>query len=122
STNALQLNGDLTLNNHIIAGGPIPGSTRGGALGSGGTASVSGSDTTGSITINTGGSPGPGCFITVNFVKRFNGTPHVIVTPIASGAASINYYVDRSPTEFSICTTNSAPAGQTFGFDYLVIG
>jgi cytoskeletal protein CcmA (bactofilin family) len=122
STNSLQINGDLVLNNHIVAGGPIPGSSRGGALGSGGTASVSGSDTSGSITINTGGSPAAGCFITVSFVKKFSGVPHVIITPIGSGASAVNYYVNRSPTEFSVCTTNSAPGGQSFGFDYLVLG
>lgn len=122
STNALQLNGDLILNNHIVAGGPIPGSSRGGALGSGGTASVSGSDTSGSITINTGGSPAAGCFITVAFVKKFNSIPHVVVSPIGSAAGGIDYYVNRSSTEFSVCTSSPAPAGQTFGFDYIVLG
>lgn len=121
ATNALELNGDLILNHHITAGGPIPSLSRGTALGSGGTASVSGSDTSGSITINTGSGPGAGCFATISFVKRFNGTPHVVVTPIGSGAAALNYYVNRSSSEFSVCTANPAPGGQTFGFDYIVL-
>lgn len=120
ATNALELNGDLILTRHITAGGPIPALTRGGALGSGGTASVSGSDTSGSITINTGGGPGAGCFATIRFVRPYNGTPHVTVTPIGSGAAGISYYVNRSSSEFSVCTTNPAPSGQTFGFDYFI--
>jgi cytoskeletal protein CcmA (bactofilin family) len=122
STNSLLLNGELTLTRHVNAGGPTPDLSRGSALGAGGTASVSGSDTSGSITINTGSGPGAGCFATVTFATRYNGTPHVIVTPIGSGAAALNYYVNRSTSQFSVCTTNSAPSGQTFGFDYVVLG
>ncbi len=121
STNAFILNGDLKLTHHITAGGPTPSIERGGALGSGGTSSVSGSDTTGSIIVNTGGSPGAGCFATIQFAKRFDGTPHVTITPIGSAAADIKYYVNRSSTEFSVCTTNPAPSGQTFGFDYIIL-
>ena len=121
STSSLLLNGDLTITHHITAGGSIPGLSRGGALGSGGTASVSGSDTSGSITINTGGSPAAGCFATVTFTQKFNGTPHVIITPIGSAAAGLNYFVDRNTSSFTVCTANPAPGGQTFGFDYMVL-
>jgi hypothetical protein len=122
SANALQLNGSLILTHHVVAGGPIPESSKGTALGSGGTASVNGSDLAGSITINTGSGPGAGCFITVNFVRKYDGVPHVIVTPIGSGAGGINYYVNRSTTSFSVCTTNPAPSSETFGFDYIIFG
>jgi len=121
TTTAFQLNGELRLTNHISAGGPSPSAGRGGAVGNGGTVSVSGSDTTGSVVINTGGGTGAGCFATINFARRFNSTPHVVVTPIGSGAASLNYYVNRSSSEFSICTASPAPTGQTFGFDYIVL-
>lgn len=121
ATNSLQLNGELILTHHLTAGGPIPSLSRGGALGSGGTASVSGSDTSGSVTINVGSGPGAGCFATIGFATKFSGTPHVIITPIGSGAASLDYYVNRSTTEFSICTANPAPSGQTFGFDYVIL-
>ncbi len=121
STNVFILNGDLKLTHHITAGGSTPSVERGGALGSGGTSSVSGSDTTGSIVVNTGGNPGAGCFATIKFATRFDGTPHVTITPIGSASADINYYVNRSSTEFSVCTTNPAPSGQTFGFDYVIL-
>lgn len=121
TTNAFQLNGQLKLTNHITAGGPNPGLNRGGAVGNGGTASVSGSDTTGSVVINTGSNPGAGCFATITFARRYDSTPHVTLTPVGSGAAALNYYVNRSSTEFSICTTNPAPSGQTFGFDYIIL-
>jgi cytoskeletal protein CcmA (bactofilin family) len=122
STNSLQLGGDLTLTRHITAGGPIPNLSRGNALGSGGTASVSGSDTAGSIAINTGSSPGAGCFATVTFVRAYANTPHIAVTPIGSGAAGLEWYVNRSTGNFSVCTTNPAGGGQSFGFDYVIMG
>ena len=121
TTGALQLNGDLRLTNHITAGGPIPGLSRGTALGGGGTASVSGSDTAGSIAINTGSSPPAGCFATISFTRAYANTPHILITPVGTGAAGLEYYVNRSTSSFSICTLNSAPGGQTFGFDYMAL-
>lgn len=117
----LQLNGDLNLTHHLSAGGATPSRSNGSALGSGGTASVSGSDTSGTLTINTGGSPAAGCFATLTFATQFNATPHVIITPIGSAAAGLSYYVNRSPSNFSICTTTAAPSGSNFAFDYLVL-
>lgn len=116
----LQISGDLNLTHHITAGGVNPGRSNGNALGGGGTTSVSGSDTAGSITINTGGSPSAGCFITVNFAQKFNSTPHVVVTPIGSAAGGLAYYVNRNTASFSVCTNSAAPAGASFGFDYIV--
>jgi hypothetical protein len=121
STSTLQLLGDLTLTRHITAGGPSPGRSTGGAVGGGGTASVSGSDTAGFININTGSAPSAGCFITVNFASRYNSTPRVLVTPVGSDSGSLNYYVNRSSTSFSVCVTTVPPAFASFGFDYFVL-
>lgn len=122
STNSLQLNGDLVLTRHITIGGGTPSRSNGSALGSGGTASVSGSDTAGSVSINTGSGPGAGCFVTVTFTSRFNSTPHVIVTPVGSAAGGIAYYINRSTSNFSICSSSAPPANASFGFDYFVAG
>lgn len=119
SANSLQLTGDLKLTHHISAGGGTPGSSRGSAVGSGGSASVSGSDTAGSITISTGSNPPAGCFITLNFAQAFHATPHIIVTPIGSSASQLAWYVNRSTTSMSVCTTSTPPAHANFGFDYL---
>lgn len=121
TVDSLQLSGDLQFNKHIDAGGPTPGIISGGALGGGGTTSVSGTDTAGTIAINTGSGPIPGCFATITFAKAFNAQPHINVTPIGGSAASLNYYVNRAPNGFSICTANAAPAGANFAFDYIVI-
>lgn len=118
---SFQLTGDLQLQRHIDAGGATPGKTDGTALGSGGTASVSGTDTAGTITINTGGGPGAGCFVTVNFVNRFNSTPHVVVTPVGSAAGGLSFYISRTTSSFTLCTANPAPGGANFSFDYIAI-
>ncbi|HEY1835597.1 MAG TPA: hypothetical protein VGG13_02125 [Candidatus Saccharimonadales bacterium] len=120
-TNSLQLGGDLGITHHIDTGGGVPGIARGGALGSGGSASVSGSDTAGSISIHTGGGTGGGCFATVSFTRSFATTPHVVITPVGLAAASVRYYINRSTSGFSVCTANAAPAGTSFGFDYIVL-
>lgn len=120
TASSLQLNGDLTLIHHISAGGSTPGSSRGSAVGGGGSATVSGSDSAGGINISTGGSPPAGCFITVNFTQAFHATPHVVITPIGSAAGRLSYYVNRSTTSFSVCTATPAPGGANFGFDYIV--
>lgn len=116
----LQVSGDLLLNRHIDAGGSTPGKSNGGALGSGGTSSISGTDTAGTVSINVGGGPGAGCFANISFSQRFN-TPHVVITPVGSAGGGINYYIDRSSSGFSICTSSPAPAGSSFAFDYIVI-
>lgn len=117
----LQINGNLQIARHIDAGGGTPGKSDGSALGGGGTSSVSGTDTAGTVSLNTGGNPGAGCFITVNFSQRFNDTPHVVITPVGSNAANLSYYINRGSTNFSICATNSPGGGQNLSFDYIVI-
>ena len=119
----LQLNSDLKLSRHVVASGGVPGRTNGTALGGGGTATVSGTDTAGTVSINTGNSAPAGCFVTINFIAAYASAPRVIVSPASSAAASISYYTNRTTTGFSICTA-SDPADNTSGitFDYFVIG
>lgn len=118
---SLQLSGDLAISRHIDAGGGTPGKSDGSALGAGGTAAVSGTDTAGTVNINTGGGAGAGCFVTVNFTNRFSGTPHVVITPVGADAGSLNYYINRSNSSFSVCTASVPPSGRSFAFDYIVI-
>ncbi len=117
----LLINQDLQINGHIDAGGGTPGKSDGGALGAGGTSSVSGTDTAGTVNINTGGGTAPGCFVTINFVRNFGQTPHVVITPVGPAGGVLNYYINRNSSGFSICTANPAPVGQNFAFDYIVI-
>lgn len=126
SIQTLQVDGDLTLNRHIDAGGPTPGVSGGGALGSGGTVTISGTDTAGTVTVNVGSGAAAGVLATVNFAVAFNGTPHVVITPVAAQGAPIItgtqkfYLSNRTTTTFSIATSAGLPAGSV-SFDYIVI-
>jgi cytoskeletal protein CcmA (bactofilin family) len=119
----LILNKDIQLNRHIDAGGATPsisGTATG--LGGGGTNTINGTDTAGTVTINTGTNPGADkCFGTVTFVQKFGGTPHVVITPIGRDAAGLNAYVNRTTSNFTICYINTAPAQTSFSFDYVAI-
>jgi len=119
--NSLQLNGDLPVAFHIDAGGSTPSKSDGTALGIGGTSSISGTDTAGTISINTGGSPPAGCFTNVTFARKFNGVPHVVVTPVGASGGSVTFYVNRTTTTFSVCASTPPPASSSFSFDYIVI-
>jgi cytoskeletal protein CcmA (bactofilin family) len=116
-------NAVLQIPNHISFTGPSPNRTiNAGVLGSGGTASVNGSDTTGTINVSTGGNPTAGCFARINFQQAFTTQPHVIISPVGAGASQTRYYVDRTNAGFSLCTSSPAPANQAFAFDYFVTG
>ncbi|MDL2341749.1 MAG: hypothetical protein QFB87_01575 [Patescibacteria group bacterium] len=121
TVSTLQLNGDLVLTHHITAGGPTPNRTNGPSLGSGGSASVSGSDTSGTVTINTGSGAPAGCFANINFAQKFNSVPHVTITPVGADGGAIDYYVTRTTSGFSICDSTAPPAGASFAFDYFVV-
>lgn len=121
TVNTLQLNGTLTITKHVAVGGATPGRDNGSALGSGGTTALSGSDTAGTVNINTGNGAGAGCFLTVNFSQKYNSTPRVLITPIGPSAAGLSYYVNRTTSNFSICTGNAPTSNASFGFDYWVI-
>ena len=125
SVSKLVLSGNAVLQvpNHLSFTGPPPSRTiTPSVLGNGGTASVNGSDTSGTVNISTGGNPTAGCFARINFQQAFPGQPRVIISPVGSAAGRTEYYVDRNNSSFSICTSSPAPANQTFAFDYFVAG
>lgn len=123
TTSRLILSGNAVLQipNHISFTGPSPGrSITPAVLGGGGSASVNGSDTTGTININTGAGPVAGCFVHITFHQAFSNPPHVLVSPVGAGAGQVQYYVTRDQSGFSLCTNNAAPAHSVFAFDYFV--
>ncbi len=115
TTDQLQLTGDLQITRHIDTGGPTPSVSNGGAIGSGGTTSISGSDTAGTVAVNPGNGAGNGPVAVVTFANSFNQTPHVVVTPVGR---SVNYYITRTTTGFTIHVSGSLSSG-SFAFDYI---
>lgn len=117
TTDTLELTGDLQINRHIDAGGSTPNVSSGSGIGSGGTVSVSGTDTAGTVAVNPGGGAGNGPVATVTFAQNFNETPHVVVTPIGR---SVDFYITRTTGSFTIHVTQSLSAGN-FAFDFIAI-
>jgi len=116
-------NAVLQVPNHLSFTGATPGrGATGPALGTGGSSSVSGSDTSGTVNINTGNGTAAGCFVRINFNQPYTAIPRVIISPIGAGAGRTDYYVDRNVSGFSICAATPAPGNQTFAFDYFVAG
>lgn len=107
----------------INISGNNPSVSVGGAAGGGGTASINGTDTAATVTINTGGGTGSGILATITFTGAFNSNnPHPVITPNGAGCANIGYYVTNiSATQFSIATATAPPAGTTCRFNYIVI-
>lgn len=120
STDKLVLNQDLQLNRHIDAGGATPNISPGGAIGGGGTVSISGSDTAGTVTVNNGGGAGTGIVATVSFAVRFTSNPHVIITPVCASSCNLGAYItNRTTNGFSIGINNNP--GGSFSFDFIAI-
>ena len=45
-----------------------------------------------------------------------------MISPVEAAAGSLNYYVTRNTSGFSVCSTNAAAPNASFGFDYIVFG
>jgi cytoskeletal protein CcmA (bactofilin family) len=121
SIDILNLNGDLQLNRHIDAGGPSPRVSGGSGLGGAGTVSISGTDTAGTVNINFGFGTSAGVLANISFTDAFNQTPHIVITPIGSNCAALDYYVNRTTGGFSIGTASPGPAGVSCAFDFIAV-
>lgn len=108
----------LTIAGHLISTGSAPSvSAAGAALGSNGTVSISGNDTSGTIGVNIGAGAGAGCLATVSFRQTYTITPHVVVT----GSMPANIYLSgRTASGFTICTASPLTPGGYF-VDYMVM-
>jgi len=114
-------NASLEVPNHISFTGAAPNRVANNfVLGNGGTTSINGSDTAGTVNINTGNNPTTGCLVKVNFAQTFARTPRVIISPVGAAAGKLQYYVDRESTGFSICSANTPGANESFAFDFFV--
>lgn len=121
TVSTLRISNDLIISRHLGTGGNTPTKTNGSALGSGGTASINGTDTAGTITINTGSSAPAGCFLSITFAAGYSSTPRVIISPSSSAAGGLDYYTTRTTSGFSVCTASDPADSSSFVFDYFVI-
>jgi hypothetical protein len=108
----------LTIGGHIINRSAAPSVSRGGAIGSNGTVSISGGDTAGTVAVNVGSGGGNGTIVNVNFHEHYSNIPHVVITAVGRSAG--NVYVTRSTNGFSISVSGSLTPGG-YAFDYIVV-
>lgn len=115
-------NASLVVPNHISFSGASPSrsSINQAVLGAGGSASINGSDTSGTINMNSGNNPTAGCLISITFNQPFTNQPHIIISPVGSAAGSMQYYATRAQNGFSVCSNNAAAPNQVFAFDYFI--
>jgi hypothetical protein len=119
SVQTIAITGPLTIS-HLRTQGPAPAAAAGTAVGGGGTVSISGNDTAGTVNINTGNTPPAGILATITFRAAYSTTVHVLLTPLSGAAASTPAYVTRSGGAFQIHTDAPAPAGSSLSYDYFV--
>jgi len=120
---ALSINGDIQFTKHIDAGGATPTVASGGATGSGGTVTISGTDTAGTVTINKGSGSGNGTLASVTFAAVFNDKPHIVITPITTDPtlAAATYYLSSRTTSGFTISVGALTATGSISFDYVVI-
>jgi len=110
--------GTLTVAGHLLSSGAQPAISAGGGVGSNGTVSISGNDTSGTVAVNTGVGAGSGLLATITFVTKYTNTPHIVVTPVGRSVAGM--YINRTSTGFSISVDGALATGG-FAFDYVVV-
>jgi cytoskeletal protein CcmA (bactofilin family) len=109
SARSLTSTSTLTIGGHIITNGSSPSLAPGNALGSNGTASVSGNDAAGVISINIGVSASPGTLASIAFHSQYGSLPRVVITPVGVGA---NFFIfNLTASGFSVGVTSGLPAG-----------
>jgi cytoskeletal protein CcmA (bactofilin family) len=107
----------LTIGGHIVTRGLAPGVGGGGALGSNGTVSISGNDAAGTVAVNIGVGASSGLIAQVTFKNGYTNTPKIMVTAVGR---SMDLYVNRSASGFSIYTGVALPPGG-YAVDYMVM-
>ncbi len=116
----IRISGPLTIS-HLATQGPTPAFVTGTAVGGGGTASISGNDTAGTLNFNTGNSPPAGVLGTITFRAGYGATVHVLLSPLTGSAASTPAYVTRNGGGFQVKTDAAPPgSGAVLSYDYFV--
>jgi len=95
TVSSLQVNGNIEIDYHLVTNGNSPAIKSFGSniIGSGGTVSINGTDTAGSVAINFGTSSSSGCDVSITFNQAFATIPYVVISPTSFASASLGYYV-----------------------------
>ena len=118
------VNGTLTVNGHVITGntsGTTSIAVAAGA-GTGATASISGNDTSGVITVNTGTGTAAGNLATITFASSYGSAPKVLLTPKDVPAASTypQFQYTSGTSTFTLMSYNALTVSKTYTFSYFI--
>jgi hypothetical protein len=116
--------GTLTVGGHIITNGTTPTYTADAAACTTPSITVSGNDTSGTVTVRAGSACTSGNMVTVNFASKFGTNPHVVITPGSSLTSGLNAYVDDSTIStsgFAIGTSATPVSGDIYTWNYFVV-
>jgi hypothetical protein len=117
---SLTATGNLTFAGHLVPSGVTP-TVDSAIAAAGGSTSINGNDTSGTIVITTGsGALVAGEMAVVHFRSGYKTTPKVQLTPVNTSAATIGYYASRSPGFFTIDIASAPAANTVYAFDYLI--
>jgi hypothetical protein len=120
-TGDAQFKGNIIVGGHIITAGGEPTADAQTAGGAGAAVSVSGNDTTGTISITTGSNPTAGALSEVLFSKVYGAAPHVVLSPSNNNAAGLRFYKgDTTASNFMFNALDAPAANTTYNFDYFV--
>jgi len=109
---------NLRVSGHLSSSGSSPFSGAGGGVGSNGTVSVSGNDTTGTISVNIGVGGGNGTLVNIAFRTQYRSTPQVVFSPVGEGGSF--YVTNQTIGGFSI-GHNGALSPGGYRFNYIVM-
>gem|GEM_PF-5229246 len=132
SVNTIKVKGDLTVkgtttvenivvNGHIVTKSGQPTSETKNAAGKDAEVSISGTDTTGTITITTGKETSEGALAKFIFSKSYGKTPRVVMSPSNAAASKVQYYKGATSKENFMLNVAGTPAkNTTYTFDYFI--
>jgi hypothetical protein len=109
SARSLTSTSTLTIGGHIITNGLSPSLAPGNALGSNGTAGVSGNDAAGAISINIGVGAVGGTLASIAFHNQYASVPRVVITPV--GVPGEFYIFNLTSSGFSVGVASGLPPG-----------
>ena len=117
---SINISGNLVFGGHLVPNGSTP-SARTSAAAGGGSVTISGNDTSGTIVIKTGSSGlVAGEIAIITFRSAFSTTPKVQLTPVSEAGSSLRYYATKTANFFTINTGNAAAPNTPYTFDYLI--
>jgi hypothetical protein len=114
--------GQITIDGHIVTQGNAPSITLQNGSGEGATASLSGNDTSGVVSITLGNDATADKLIKITFSTHFNGDPRIVVTPVGRESAKALPYVDyANNTEMTLGVAQVPTQGTTLKYTYQIM-